>query len=97
MSPTPIDQRTIDPELKAEIDAVYADIERQQTSVPEVVVAHSNRPFMRTFRTDAVVELTEQAKEQSKKPDANHEAQLQQVRLYTQYINDLRDRKLGNQ
>lgn len=96
MSPTPIDQRTIDPELKAEIDAAYANIEQQSTGGYAEVDAPQSRPFMKSLKTNAVVELTEQARERSARPSQEYEAKLHQVWAYTKYINDLRDRKLGN-
>jgi hypothetical protein len=97
MSPTPIDQRTIDPELRADIEAAYANVERQQTNARATAVASPNtRPFIKPLRNDAVVELTARAKEQSKQPDINAEA-LAQVYAYTKYINDLRDNRLRNQ
>lgn len=99
MSPTPIDQRAIDPELRAEIEAAYAGIERQQAApgrYADTVATSNVRPFIKPLRSNAVVELTAQAKEQSKKPDANYEAQLQQAWAYTKYINDLRDNRLRN-
>lgn len=98
MSPTPIDQRIIDPELRAEIEAAYAGIERQDTTNRYAEVTSSNiRPFIKPLRSNAVAELTAQAKEQSKQPDANYEAQLQQVWVYTKYVNDLRDNRLRKQ
>lgn len=98
MSPTPLDQRTIDPEIRAELEAAYAGIERQQlASLHGDTSVKSTRSLTKPLRDNAVAELTAHAKEQSNSPDTIHEAKLQQVWVYTKYINDLRDNKLRNQ
>lgn len=99
MSPTPIDQRAIDPDLRAEIESAYAGIEHQQDTTGRYADTASRlniRPFVQPVKND-VVELTTQAKERSKQPDGVYQEQLRQVWAYTKYINDLRENKLRNQ
>ncbi len=96
----------MDPELRAQIDAAYAV---RETS-PEVAESATlkggffeNVPgvkaqsFLKSMKPGTVVELTEQARGHSLKPDQLRQARIDQATVYTQYINDLRDRVLETQ
>lgn len=95
--PTPQDTREIDPKLRAEIEAAYAAIEDRSAGggYTEPVDQFRIKPFMKSLKTDAVVELTKEAKAQSYDQDSVYLDQISQAMVYTQYINDLRDNKLG--
>lgn len=95
--PTPQDTREIDPKLRAEIEAVYAAIDDHSAvdAYAEPVDQFKIKPFMKSLKADAVVELTAEAKAQSYDPDRLYQNEISQAMAYTQYINDLRDNRLG--
>jgi hypothetical protein len=96
--PNQPDTREIDPEREARIEAArIAAIEAQPSGgFSEIAENTKAQPFMKSLKTGAVVDLTEQARSHSYEQDLPDEPEMRrQIEVLTGYVNDLRDRVLG--